>query len=56
MLSAIPLIAMADFSDVESILQEIVECASREGISSVPSSSFGDPDFTPDFLARQSGR
>jgi hypothetical protein len=47
---------MADFTKIESVLQKVVERPSREGISSVPSSSFGDPDFTSDFLARESGR
>src|ERR1035438_10742582 len=55
-LSGIPLIAMADFTNVESVLQEIVECASCEGISAEPSSSFGSPDFASDFLARTSCR
>jgi len=47
---------MADFTKIESVLQKVVERPSREGISSVPSSSFGDPDFTSDFLPRQSCR
>ena len=53
-LSGIPLIAMTDFTNVEAVLQEIVQCASCEGISSEPNSSFGNPDFASDFLPRKS--
>src|ERR1019366_2128967 len=44
------------FTDVEPVLQETVECTSREGVPSETSSSFGDPDFALDVLPRQSCR
>jgi hypothetical protein len=48
MLSGIPLIAMTDFTDVESVLQEVVERTSREGVAaSLPTISKSNSPIVP---------